>query len=777
MSIKKFCLLVLVCFLGLTSVFAGGRQDVSHPQAASGSNNGINIQGNKIITGGFTYGAVLNEDSYDKLPLQTQITGPLISGTRGQSNSPLPKSFSLKEFTPIPGEQGDIGSCTGWAAAYGAKTILESITLERTNRFLTTKNAYSPLYCYEKARELDEWSDEIEGANITTVVSLMSEFGVPKNFEYMKLNASLTGGSKDGSSRKADNLRKTTIRGVTRLIHNKDRSSMTMQDRITRIKNNIRQGNPVIVGMYPDDSFITAGEQWKPNINAVPNPHNGHAVCVIGYDDNKFGGAFEILNSWSEYWGNGGFTWIDYATFDKYLAQASVIIDDISSYDNPFEWTGGITVQTEGNNRNVPVRLSEDGIYTSKTSLKTGTQFRFVLEGNNRSANGPIYPYVFYADKTLGKTVQVWPTAGNAVKIENGKPLTIPANNQWIAANGSVSADCFIFLFSRKELDFTSIRNSFERQRGSVMERLNTAIGENKFIPAAYGLYEFSNIKSIVDFLDMDSVMGIVFSTQYDRDGNQPLDMVKISGGSFTMGSPRSDPYYSDDERQKTVRVSDFYIGSAPITVGEFKEFAASVNYKTSAERNGQSVVFNRNELELEMTPKYNWSNPSYTQDDTYPVVHISWVDAMEYCNWRSKQEGFKPVYTISGGRVNIDNSANGYRLPTEAEWEYACRAGTNTPYNTGGNSISPVTANYIDSFNLKPVPVRNYSPNRWGLYDMHGNIYEWTQDFYDNDGNVSVRGGAWCNPEPVLRSAFRGWVGKDITYAILGFRLVRADK
>jgi len=163
--------------------------------------------------------------------------------------------------------------------------------------------------------------------------------------------------------------------------------------------------------------------------------------------------------------------------------------------------------------------------------------------------------------------------------------------------------------------------------------------------------------------------MGVVFSTQYDKDGNSPMDMVKISGGSFTMGSPRSDPDYEDDEKQRTVKVNDFYIGSAQVTVGEFKEFIASTNYKTTAERSGQSGILNRHNMNLEMTPKYNWSNPSYTQDDTFPVGHISWIDALEYCNWRSKQEGLKPVYSISGGNVKIDNNANGYRLPTEAEW------------------------------------------------------------------------------------------------------------
>jgi len=770
MSMKKVFLLILICSLGLTAVFAKGKQD-----ASSNVKQGINITDVKSkAIGSFSFGAVLDEDTYNKLPMQSKIKGP-IGETRGV-RSELPKAFSLKEFAPIPGEQGNLGSCTGWAAAYGAKTIMESIILDRTNRFLTTKNAYSPLYCYNKAREIDEYPENSEGADIATVVSLMSEFGVPKNIDYMTFNAYSVGSSiKFLSSQESDNLRKITIKGINRLVHNKGRSTETAQERILKIKNNIIQGNPVIVGIFPDDSFTSATEQWKPDKDAVPNPRNGHAVCVIGYDDNKYGGAFEILNSWSEYWGNGGFTWIDYETFDKFLVQALVIIDDYSSYDKPFEWTSGITVKTQDNNRNVPVRFSEDGIYTSKTSIKNGTKLRFVIDGNYEVYNGPVYAYVFYTDKALEKTVQVYPTAGNAsaVKIEKGKQLTIPADNQWITTDGAIKAENFVFLFSRKELDLTAIRNSFEKQSGAVMDRLNAAVG-NKLIPAAYGLYDFSNIKSIIDFIDTDSVMGIVFSTQYDKDGTIPLDMVKISGGTFLMGSPKSDPYYNDDEKQRTVKVNDFYIASAQVTVGEFKEFIENTKYKTSAEKNGQSIVFNRKDIELEVKPAYNWLNPSYTQDDNYPVVHISWNDAMEYCNWRSKKEGFKPVYTISGGKINIDNTANGYRLPTEAEWEYACRAGTTTSYNNGRNSISPVMANYYNTYNYKPVQVKNYSPNKWGLYDMHGNVYEWTQDFYEGQDYAFVRGGSWGNADKEIRSASRCIFDKDVTIAIIGFRIAR---
>jgi len=778
MSIKRLCLLVFVCFLALPGnpVFGLGKSDTP-----SKTDMGLYSQdGSAAVPRSFTFGAVFDEEAYNKLPVQDAVVGhPAFSSRGGGTRGPVqtPPASSLKEFAPIPGDQGDVPSCGGWAAAYGAKTILESITLKRTNRFLTTRNAYSPLYTYLLARQIDRRGVDDYGSNILTITSLMTEFSIPRDSEFKKSNAFLDDKRINISfGSESDNSKKYKIQSTKRVFHNRDFS--TMENRITSIKENIFKGNPVIIGMHLPESFKLAKERWNPDANEVINPDGGHALCVVGYDDNKYGGAFEVLNSWGEYWGNGGYTWIDYRTFDKFLTSAIVLLDDYSPYEKPFEWTSKITVQTEEAGQELPVRFSEDGVYTPRTSLKTGTRIRFVLEGNNGSiSNGPIYPYVFYADETLGKTVQVWPPSGSAasITIAERKLVTIPANNQWITTNGTVNADRFVFLFSRQELDIAAIRSSFEKQNGAIVDRLG-AVMENRLIPAACGLYAHSNMESIVDFLDMESVMGMVFSVQYDKDGKTPLDMVKISGGSFTMGSPKSDPYRKDNEIQRTVRVTDFFIGQTEVTVGDFREFIADSNYKTSADKAGQSYVLNRQTMSLEMLAGYNWSNPSFAQEDNYPVVQVSLYDAMEYCNWRSRKEGLKVVYTITGDTVTIDNNANGYRLPTEAEWEYACRAGTSTPYNTG-NTITPVAANFIDSGNLKTAAAKSYSANEWGLYEMHGNVFEWTQDSYERTENVTVRGGSWGDSAPWARSAFRLPFKKDITVPTVGFRLARSAK
>jgi formylglycine-generating enzyme required for sulfatase activity len=244
-----------------------------------------------------------------------------------------------------------------------------------------------------------------------------------------------------------------------------------------------------------------------------------------------------------------------------------------------------------------------------------------------------------------------------------------------------------------------------------------------------------------------------------------PNGFVRINGGTFTMGSPANEPQRDDDEVQHQVKVSSFYIGKYEVTQKEYQEVMGI--------------------------------NISEFKGDNLPVEMVSWYDAVEYCNKRSQKEGLTPAYTINGTNVTWNRNANGYRLPTEAEWEFACRAGTTTPFNTG-NNITTSQANYDGNFPYnnnakgeyreKTTPVGTFSPNLWGLYDMHGNVHEWCWDWYgvfsggaqtDPVGAVDgtdrvVRGGSWYFDGLYLRSAIRSYAGPSNRVGIIGFRLVR---
>jgi formylglycine-generating enzyme required for sulfatase activity len=242
-------------------------------------------------------------------------------------------------------------------------------------------------------------------------------------------------------------------------------------------------------------------------------------------------------------------------------------------------------------------------------------------------------------------------------------------------------------------------------------------------------------------------------------------DFVLIKGGSFLMGSPTSEAGREKDETRHRVTVSDFTMGKYEVTQREYRQIMGS--------------------------------NPSQFKGDDLPVENVTWFEAVQYCNARSTREGLAPAYTIRRQDVSWNRTAAGYRLPTEAEWEYACRAGTTSPFSTGAN-ITTDQANYYGTYpyeNLqrgeyrqKTVPVRSFGPNPRGLHTMHGNVWEWCWDWYGSYGSADqvdpagpssgvyrvYRGGGWNDFGRHLRSAYRAASSPSNRSGNLGFRLVR---
>jgi formylglycine-generating enzyme required for sulfatase activity len=277
-----------------------------------------------------------------------------------------------------------------------------------------------------------------------------------------------------------------------------------------------------------------------------------------------------------------------------------------------------------------------------------------------------------------------------------------------------------------------------------------------------------------------------------------------IESGTFMMGSPVTEPGSFDDEYPHQVTLTQgFYMGKYEVTQGQFKELM------------GYNPGYFYNEGQSE-----GYYDDGYYEEGwkDYPVDSVTWYDAVEFCNKLSEQKGLEPAYTITGrtpatGSITgatgtINWAASGYRLPTEAEWEYACRAGTTTPFNTGAGITSGLDgqANFDGEWlpyngapagdNLEyPTPVGSYAPNAWGLYDMHGNIGEWCWDWYasyrrtatgaspetDPKGSESgynrvLRGGSWWHPGAGIRSACRDNFGPGTISNVSvfnGFRVV----
>ncbi len=286
------------------------------------------------------------------------------------------------------------------------------------------------------------------------------------------------------------------------------------------------------------------------------------------------------------------------------------------------------------------------------------------------------------------------------------------------------------------------------------------------------------------------------------------MEMVLIPAGEFTMGSPVDEELRDDDETQRQVTLTrGFAMGATEVTQGEWVSIMGEFPSEFPAEFTGEST------------------------GGLLPVENVSWIEAAKFCNRLSLEEGLPVAYVVvekddeedegkdegedegdaGAGAYLIDaegqpttdlSQVKGYRLPTDAEWEYACRAGTTTVFNVG-NTISTDQANFNGkgTYGGGPagevlettVPVGSYPANGWGLYDMHGNVWEWCHDLHGTYSTEAVtdptgatpgtsrvprsshvlRGGGWSGNPVYCRSAYRAWASPTSRDRYLGFRVV----
>lgn len=277
-------------------------------------------------------------------------------------------------------------------------------------------------------------------------------------------------------------------------------------------------------------------------------------------------------------------------------------------------------------------------------------------------------------------------------------------------------------------------------------------------------------------------------------DGSQGPALVEIAAGRFRMGSDPGEVLHDPGESpQRTVTVERFAIGRTEVTRGEYRRFVDATGHVSDAERNVNSpgCYAYLGATTFRWDRGMSWRQVGFPQDDTHPVVCVSWRDAMAYVRWLAAETG------------------QAYRLPSEAEFEYVNRAGTTTPWPwgedpSGGCSV----ANYGDRRQAQAVTGWSFptadcddghaftaasgrlAPNAWGLHDISGNVWEWTADCWNPDhvgapGDARARttgdcekrvlkGGSWSNKPQWLRSADRG--ANHVTYrtTLHGFRVVR---
>lgn len=273
------------------------------------------------------------------------------------------------------------------------------------------------------------------------------------------------------------------------------------------------------------------------------------------------------------------------------------------------------------------------------------------------------------------------------------------------------------------------------------------------------------------------------------KDAATGMEFIFVKGGCYQMGDTSGDGYFSEKPVHE-VCLDDFYMGKYDVTVGQFRKFVDETGYRTEAEKSDGCL--GRAGNKWEQSSSFNWKNVGFEQDENHPVVCVTWDDAKAYTEWLGRKSGKK------------------YRLPTEAEWEYAARAGTKGRNYWGDKPADACKYANVGDLSLKrqfsnamvhecddgyvfTSPVGKFQPNGYGLYDMMGNVWQWVADWYGpryysqsprnnpagpSNGQYRVlRGGSWNYGSQSVRASYRGRNERKIRNSDIGFRVAVSSR
>lgn len=464
-------------------------------------------------------GLAFDDEAYEKSPM-------VASPSRELHVARLPSRASVKIYAPSPGNQGQYNNCVGWSSSYAARTILFNKSKGVTQTQQVNANAFSPAFTY---RMISKDNSCFTPVSIELALRSMKEKGtVPKNaFDF-----NCPGPIPSNLYPKAQAY---AIKDYKRLFYLKDPGKL----KLLSVKNALSKGNPVIIGMKCTPSFERADGQevWERLEPVETTTFFGHAMCVVAYDNKKYGGAFQIMNSWGHRWGKDGFIWVRYKDFVSFVKYAYLPIGNqadkegaIASSKRPETQTAkpkkSSTYQAKprpSTQKNQPTTSAKSGqfgqtssevfdlagevklilsdgsempirlygnVYRTKELYPSGTKFRIYL-----SAVKDAFVYVIGTDADYS-TAQLFPgpKEGNARLIGGSKAKAIPDNRRYIQLEPSTTdRDYLCVIYSKKSLDMASIQRKIESAQGTLSKRIQAALG-SELISARNIQYENGRI-------------------------------------------------------------------------------------------------------------------------------------------------------------------------------------------------------------------------------------------------------------------------------------------
>lgn len=397
-------------------------------------------------------GLVFNDENYAKSKIRANFNADYYEN--------LAFSHSLKPYCPAPGNQLQLNTSPSWAIAWSAHSILENQQLGATQFF----NPLSPAYTYHQVRTLGDQHCE-EGLDIFEALEFFKTYNVEHFEQFLEFCPKYL----------PKELQPRTDMKVLdyRKLYDLDQSN---KSRINAVKKSISQNLPVVIGMHCPPSFYQARDFWQPT-ELLSHDFPGHALCVIGYDDEKLGGAFEVINSWGKDWGNNGFTWIRYADFVAFTRYAFEIFY-MADKEAEAKFSGSVQIKLNSHKAILMERIDK-GVFKSVHPFTTGTYFRIYLKNET-----PTFLYVFGVDQK-NNLFPIFPHAENIspALVYNDAELAIPGEDNYIEVIGEPGQEVLCILYSKEPIDFTDLMKNLGNFPGNISENLDALLHGNVIDP------------------------------------------------------------------------------------------------------------------------------------------------------------------------------------------------------------------------------------------------------------------------------------------------------
>ena len=390
------------------------------------------------------------------------------------TKNPLPEAISLLRFAPDRGNQGEQGSCVAWSSAYAARTILESAS----SGVDPNQIRFSPSFMYNQIG-----LDNCQGSYIQRAMELMTRQGALPLSEFPYSDQECERQPTPGQRQEAGQYR---IHGFTRLTNGDNISSISVR----AVKEHLAKDAPVVIGMMVGQSFMQpmmGQELWRPQgMDASQVGMGGHAMCVIGYDDRKYGGAFQIMNSWGSDWGNNGIGWVRYGDFKNYVREAYGL-DPLPKRgvmaNIPLECTIGLVRNDD--QQYIQLENSGGNLFQTVSPISPGTRFKMAVRNETEC-----YTYIFGQEQD-GSSYVLFPYLKAGETVSKHSPYCgitgyrLFPKGQSMEPDTVGTRDYIAIVVSKEELNYVSINNAISRSSAAdYAGKVNEALRAD-LIPSA----------------------------------------------------------------------------------------------------------------------------------------------------------------------------------------------------------------------------------------------------------------------------------------------------